>query len=94
MNTSAQPETTPYLEAMSERRCRDRHRDGLGGRRKVMVDGRFGHMKHNLGWRRFMRRFMRRGLRACRSEFRLLCSAFNHAKLPRRLNEKNLVLGQ
>ncbi len=38
---------------------RDRHQDRLGDRRKAMVEDRFGHMKHNLRWRRFMRRGLR-----------------------------------
>jgi hypothetical protein len=70
-------ETTPQLLEMSKRRQRDRENERLGARRKAFVEPRFGHMKHNLRWRQFMRR----GLAACRSEFRILCTAMNLSKL-------------
>jgi len=76
--------TTPYFLAMSERRQHDRQHDCLGARRKAFVEGHFGHMKHNLRWRQFMRR----GLVACRSEFRLLCAAINLSKLARWLENR------
>jgi len=76
--------TTPYLLAMSERRRHDRQRNGLLGCRKGIVEGVFGHLKHNLRWRQFTRR----GLTGCRSEFRLLCAASNLSKLTRRLGEQ------
>jgi len=82
--------TNPYVLAMAERRRHDRQRDQLGARRKALVEGHFGHMKHNLRWRHFTRR----GLAACRSEFRLLCAAFNLSKLAGWLDSVRLSLWQ
>ncbi len=70
-------ETTPYLLAMSERRRIDRNGPRLFAQRAIMIEGHFGHFKHNLRWRHFWAR----GLMRCRSEFRLLCAAFNLMKL-------------
>lgn len=69
--------TTPYLQAMSERREVDRSGPRLGARRKALVEGHFGHFKHNLRWRQFRGR----GRVVCRAEFRLLCAAYNLTKL-------------
>jgi transposase len=73
--------TTPYLLAMAERREVDRSTTNLLVRRKAMVEGHFGHFKHNLRWRQFLVR----GLIQCRAEFRLLCAAFNLTKLANKL---------
>jgi transposase len=83
--------TAPYLLAMSERRRHDRQHDRLGGKRKAFIEGHFGHIKHNLRWKQFMRR----GVVACRSEFRLLCAALNLSKLARWLEQRqwNLLEG-
>lgn len=70
-------ETAPLLLAMSLRRKEDRLHGRFLARRAPMVEGRFGHFKHNLRWRRFISR----GLADCRSEFRLLCAAYNVSKL-------------
>jgi transposase len=80
--------TAPYLLAMSERRRHDRHHGRLGGKRKAFIEGHFGHIKHNLRWRQFMRR----GVAACRSEFRLLCAALNLSKLARWLAQREWSL--
>lgn len=72
-------DTTPYLQAMSERRRVDRETEQFLKRRAVLVEGHFGHFKHNLRWRQFLAR----GLVACRAEFRLLCAAYNLRKLSR-----------
>ena len=69
--------TTPYLLAMAERRREDRRIGHFGVHRKAMIEGHFGHFKHNLRWRQFLAR----GLTACRAEFRLLCAAYNLMKL-------------
>jgi len=78
--------TTPLLLAMSNRRLLDRRTDRAGAMRKVDVEPRFGHMKHNLRWRQFMRR----GLAACRSEFRILCASLNISSLARRLESLSI----
>ena len=70
-------QTLPFLKAMALRREHDRRHGHLLRRRKALVEGHFGHFKHNLRWRQFTRR----GLEACRSEFRLLCATFNLLKL-------------
>jgi hypothetical protein len=69
--------TTPYLLAMAERRREDRRFGQFGVQRKAMIEGHFGHFKHNLRWRQFLAR----GLVACRAELRLLCAAYNLMKL-------------
>ena len=69
--------TTPFLLAMAERRESDRQTANLMRQRKFAVEGHFGHFKHNLRWRQFLMR----GLKRCRAEFRLLCAAFNLTKL-------------
>ena len=69
--------TTPYLLAMAERRREDRRIGHFGVHRKAMIEGHFGHFKHNLRWRQFLAR----GLKACRAELRLLCAAYNLMKL-------------
>jgi transposase len=79
-------ETTWLLLLMGKRRQLDRETDNLGAKRKTDVEPRFGHMKHNLRWRQFMRR----GLAACRSEFRILCAAVNLSKLARWLDSRSL----
>lgn len=83
-------ETTPLLLEMSKRRKLDRETDRHGANRKVDVEPRFGHMKHNLRWKQFMRR----GLAACRSEFRILCAAVNLSALARWLESQNLAVSQ
>lgn len=83
-------ETTRFLLAMSERRELDRRTDRFGALRKADVEPRFGHMKHNLRWRQFMRR----GLAACRSEFRILCAAMNLSTLARYLAARGLALSE
>ena len=82
--------TSRFLLAMSKRREQDRRTDRFGARRKGDVESVFGHMKHNLRWRQFVRR----GLAACRSEFRILCAAINLAKLARMLATKALGVAQ
>ena len=42
-------------------------------RRKCIVEPRIGHIKHNLG----VRRFMRRGLEKVKTEWSLVCAAVN-----------------
>jgi transposase len=81
-------ETTPLLLKMSKRRQLDRQTDRVGAMRKVDVEPRFGHMKYNLRWQHFMRR----GLDACRSEFRILCAAMNLSTLARWLYRRDLEL--
>jgi transposase len=83
-------ETTRFVLAMSQRRDRDRRTDRFGALRKVDVEPRFGHMKHNLRWKQFMRR----GLVACRSEFRILCGAINLSALARWLGSRGLAVSQ
>lgn len=83
-------ETTPCLLKMSKRRKLDRETDQFYAKRKVDVEPRFGHMKHNLRWKQFMRR----GLAACRSEFRILCAAMNLSSLSRWLESRNLSVSQ
>jgi len=82
--------TSRFLLAMSKRRAQDRRTDRFGSRRKGDVESVFGHMKHNLRWRQFARR----GLVACRSEFRILCAAINLAKLTRFLASKGCGVAQ
>lgn len=82
-------DTTPYLMAMSERRAIDRATRNLLGRRPAMIEGHFGHFKHNLGWRHFWHR----GLAAAKAEFLLLCTAYNMAKLARLRPEWVLAAG-
>jgi transposase len=82
--------TTPRLLEMSKRRKLDRETDRFGAKRKVDVEPRFGHMKHNLRWRQFIRR----GLAACRSEFRILCAAMNLSTLARWLESQDLAVSQ
>ena len=72
-------ETTPYLLAMSERRAVDRATEGLLKRRAILIEGHFGHFKHNLGWRHFWHR----GLAAVKAEFLLVCTAYNIRELAR-----------
>jgi transposase len=69
--------TTPYLQAMSERRKFDREHGRLYRRRAPAIEGHFGHWKQNLRWRQFTRR----GVGACLAEARILCSALNLKKL-------------
>ena len=83
-------ETTPLLLNMSKRRQLDRQTDQFGAKRKVDVEPRFGHMKHNLRWKQFMRR----GLAACRSEFRILCAAMNLSTLARWLGSRELAVSE
>lgn len=83
-------ETTRFVLAMSERRRLDRQTDQFGALRKADVEPRFGHMKHNLRWRQFMRR----GLAACHSEFRILCAAMNLSTLARWLSSRGLAVSQ
>jgi len=82
--------TTPFVIAMSKRREHDRRTDRFGARRKGDVEAVFGHMKHNLRWRQFVRR----GLAACRSEFRILCAAINLSKLAAVLTSRGLTVAQ
>ena len=82
--------TSRFLLEMSKRRELDRRTDGFGVQRKGDIEPLFGHMKHNLRWRQFARR----GLAACRSEFRILCAAINLSKLARMLASKGLTVGQ
>ena len=42
-------------------------------RRREIVEPRFGHIKHNLG----VRRFLRRGLEKVRTEWGMVCTAVN-----------------
>lgn len=82
--------TTPFVIAMSKRREQDRRTDRFGARRKGDVEAVFGHMKRNLRWRQWVGR----GLAACRSEFRILCTAINLSKLARVLKSKELTVAQ
>jgi hypothetical protein len=51
----------------------------LYGQRKALIEPVFGHTKFN----RRIDRFQRRGIAACRSEWRLICLTHNLAKLHR-----------
>lgn len=82
--------TAPAMLSMRERRRRDRSQDKLFAHRRTIAERPFGHLKHNIGWRHFMRR----GLRACRAEFRMLCAAMNIAKLARHLRAASLKLSE
>ena len=68
----------------------DRETDQFYAKRKIDVEPRFGHMKHNLRWKQFMRR----GLTACRSEFRILCAAMNLSSLARWLESRELSVSE
>jgi transposase len=52
---------------------------GLYGQRKALIEPVFGHTKFN----RRIDRFQRRGIAACRSEWRMICLTHNLAKLHR-----------
>jgi hypothetical protein len=62
-----------------DHRARLRHRMGTESgreiykRRKCIVEPRIGHIKHNLG----VRRFMRRGIEKVQTEWALVCAAVN-----------------
>ena len=57
-------------------------------RRPVIIETIFGHLKDALG----LRRFSRRGRRACRSEWLLACTAYNLRKLWHRKLERKAAL--
>ena len=61
----------------------DRAREILK-RRGAMVEGVFGQIKTVCG----ATRFMRRGLAACASEWKLICTAHNFLKLWRAVSKK------
>ena len=66
----------PFRDAMARRFETDEAR-ALYRRRAAMVEPVFGQIKEGRG----VRRFRRRGLAACRSEWRLLCATHNLLKL-------------
>ena len=70
---------TPFEEKMQGDRARE-----ILKRRGGMVEGVFGQIKTVQG----ATRFMRRGLSACASEWKLICTAHNFLKLWRAVNKK------
>ena len=70
---------TPFEEKMQGARARE-----ILKRRGGMVEGVFGQIKTVQG----VTRFMRRGLVACGSEWKLICAAHNVLKLWRAVNKK------
>jgi transposase len=56
-------------------------------RRQGIVEPRFGHIKHNLG----VRRFLRRGLEKVRAEWTMVCTAVNVGVLLRHWREVSAV---
>ena len=52
-------------------------------RRKYTVEPRIGHIKHNMG----VRRFLRRGLEKVKTEWIMVCTAVNLGILLRRWDE-------
>ena len=70
---------TPFEEKMHSDRARE-----ILKRRGAMVEGVFGQIKTVQG----ATRFMRRGLAACASEWKLICAAHNFLKLWRAMNKK------
>jgi transposase len=77
-NTRAGPPVKrgALAQRMRERLARGPDRE-LYRRRQAMIEPIFGHTKHN----RRAERFKRRGLAACRAEWRLLCATHNLLKL-------------
>ena len=70
---------TPFEEKMQGDRARE-----ILKRRGGIVEGVFGQIKTVQG----TTRFMRRGLAACGSEWKLICAAHNVLKLWRAVNKK------
>jgi transposase len=84
--TGPPPEAATPLAAM-EHRLRTPEGAQAYARRSTTVEPVFGHIKENRGFRRFMRR----GLPAVRSEWRLICTSANLLKLYRHLPPGALV---
>ena len=59
-------------------------------RRKCTVEPCFGHIKHNMG----VRRFMRRGIEKVKTEWSMVCTAVNLGILLRHWNEVAPVLNE
>jgi transposase len=72
------PKDAPPLSQM-EHRLLTEEGMALYARRQTIVEPAFGDLKENLGYRGFVRR----GLKACDAEFKLICTAKNLLKLYR-----------
>ena len=59
-------------------------------RRKCTVEPCFGHIKHNMG----VRRFMRRGIEKVKTEWSMVCAAVNLGILLRHWNEVAPILDE
>lgn len=76
--TGDPPENAPPLKQMEHRLLTEQGM-ALYGLRQCLVEPAFGDMKENRGYRGFVRR----GLKACDAEWKLICSAKNLTKLHR-----------
>lgn len=72
--------TSPATRLLNDLRAHSPRGQDLIRQRKTIVEPVFGHLKGNLGFRRFRTR----GLANVRTEFKLQCLAFNLKKLLRR----------
>lgn len=84
--TGPPPQDASPLEAM-EHRLRTQHGAAVYATRSCTVEPVFGQTKEN----RSMRRFMRRGLDAARSEWALICATGNLLKLYTHANGRTLA---
>ena len=79
-----------YEDHRERLRCRMATEAGreIYKRRKHTVEPRFGHIKHNMG----VRRFLRRGLEQVKTEWLMVCTAVNVGILLRHWDEVVTVL--